>query len=76
MIICAAMSFLCGTFFSLDGIPTALKWLVNAMPLTHTTRLIREISSGGSVNWISMALSALFVVLLTACSVRECYRAG
>lgn len=74
-IVITPMSFLCGTFFSLDGIPAALKWLVNVMPLTHTTRLIREISSGGSVNWVSMAVSVLFVALLTACSVRECYRA-
>ncbi len=74
-IVITPMSFLCGTFFSLDGIPTALKWLVNVMPLTHTTRLIRELSSGGGVNWISMAVSVLFVILLTACSVRECYRA-
>ncbi len=74
-IVITPMSFLCGTFFSLDGIPTALKWLVNAMPLTHTTRLIRELSSGGSVNWISMGVSVMFVVLLTACSIRECYRA-
>ena len=74
-IVITPMSFLCGTFFSLDGIPTALKWLVNVMPLTHTTRLLRELSSGGGVNWISMAVSVLFVILLTACSVRECYRA-
>lgn len=74
-IVITPMSFLCGTFFSLEGIPTALKWLVNVMPLTHTTRLIREISSGGGVNWGSMAVSVAFVVGLTACSVRECYRA-
>ena len=36
-IVITPMSFLCGTFFSLDGIPEALKWVVNMMPLTHTT---------------------------------------
>lgn len=74
-IVITPMSFLCGTFFSLEGIPTALKWLVNIMPLTHTTRLIREISFGGGVNWVSMAVSLAFAAALTGCSVRECYRA-
>lgn len=74
-IVITPMSFLCGTFFSLEGIPRALKWLVNVMPLTHTTRLIRGISSGGAVDWVSMAVSVMFVILFTALSVRECYRA-
>lgn len=73
-IVITPMSFLCGTFFSVDGIPRALKWLVNAMPLTHTTRLIRELSFGGSVNWISMAVSILFAAGLIGCSVWICYR--
>lgn len=68
------MSFLCGTFFSLEGIPAVLKWIVNLMPLTHTTRLIRGISFGERVNWISMAVSAVFVVILTVCCVWACYR--
>ena len=71
-IVITPMSFLCGTFFSLDGIPEALKWLVNVMPLTHTTRLIRQLAFGGGVNWASMAVSVLFVIVLWACSVREC----
>ena len=74
-IVITPMSFLCGTFFSLDGIPEALKWLVNVMPLTHTTRLIRQLAFGGGVNWASMAVSGLFVIVLWACSVRECYLA-
>lgn len=68
------MSFLCGTFFSLDGIPAALKWLVELMPLTHTTRLIREISFGGRVSWEAMAVSLGYAIALTACSVWACYR--
>ena len=74
-IVITPMSFLCGTFFSLDGIPEALKWLVNVMPLTHTTRLIRQLAFGGGVNWASIAVSVLFVIVLWACSVRECYLA-
>ena len=74
-IVITPMVLPCGTFFSLDGIPEALKWLVNVMPLTHTTRLIRQLAFGGGVNWASMAVSVLFVIVLWACSVRECYLA-
>ena len=73
-VVITPMSFLCGTFFSLEGIPQALKRLVNVMPLTHTTRLIRGLSFGGSVNWTSMAVSALFAAVLTGCCVWICYR--
>ncbi len=73
-VVITPMSFLCGTFFSLDGLPTAFKWLVNAMPLTHTTRLIREISFGEGVSWISMAAAAAFAAGLAACCVWKCYR--
>lgn len=75
-VVITPMSFLCGTFFSLDGIPIALKWLVDIMPLTHTTRLIREISSGGGVNWQSIAAAAVFAAALAACSIWTCYREG
>lgn len=73
-VVITPMSFLCGTFFSLDGIPTALKCLVNVMPLTHTTRLIREIAFGGGVNAVSMAVAALYAALLTGLCVLMCYR--
>lgn len=73
-VIITPMSFLCGTFFSLENIPTILKCFVNILPLTHTTRLIREISFGGTVNWISVVVSLLYVIGLTTCSVWVCYR--
>lgn len=73
-VVITPMSFLCGTFFSLEGIPIALKYLVNLMPLTHTVRLIRELSFGGTVSWNSMTVSLLFVLVFTAVSVWMCYR--
>ncbi len=73
-IVITPMSFLCGTFFSLEGIPTVLKWVVNAMPLTHTTRLIRELSFGGGVYWPSMAAAVLFTAAFSFFCVRACYR--
>ena len=50
------------------------KRVVNMMPLTHTTRLIREISFGGSVSWPSMASAVLFAAAFTGGCVWTCYR--
>lgn len=73
-VVITPMSFLCGTFFSLEGIAGPLRWAVELMPLTHTTRLIREISFGGPVNRSSVAAALLFAALLSGCSVWACYR--
>ncbi len=63
-IVITPMSFLCGTFFSLDGIPEALKMACecDAADAYHT-RLIRQLAFGGGVNWASMAVSVLFVIV-------------
>lgn len=73
-VVITPMSFLCGTFFSLDSIPTVLKYVINVMPLTHTTRLIRDISFGNEINWISMIVAVLYAIGLIACSIGICYR--
>lgn len=73
-VVITPMSFLCGTFFSLENIPVFLKGLVWLMPLTHTTRLIRTLSFGGPVSWPAMGICVLFSAVLTACCIWKCYR--
>lgn len=55
------MSFLCGTFFSTHALPEALRWFIEMLPLTHTSYLLRGISSGSEV-----ALASVFVLLFYA----------
>jgi Nod factor-specific ABC transporter NodJ protein len=38
------MAFFSGTFFPVDRAPTAIKWIIYVMPLTHTNILIRSVS--------------------------------
>lgn len=68
------MSFLCGTFFSLDTIPIYLKVIVDCMPLTHTVRLIRGIALGEGVNYVSALVATLFAIVLIVLCVWSCYR--
>lgn len=73
-VVITPMSFLCGTFFSLEGLPKGLVWLADLMPLTHTTRLIRQLFFGGGVDVYSLGASCLFLVLLGGLAVDACYR--
>ena len=36
------MSFLCGTFFSTAELPPPVRFVIEILPLTHTSRLLRE----------------------------------
>lgn len=55
------MSFLCGTFFSTHALPDVLRWLIELLPLTHTSCLLRGIGSGSDA-----AAASVFVLLLYA----------
>ncbi len=41
------MSFLCGTFFSTSTLPDMVRLFIDLLPLTHTSYMLRSISSGG-----------------------------
>lgn len=43
------MSFLCGTFFSTGTLPDVVRYFIELLPLTHTSYLLRGISSGDAV---------------------------
>ena len=36
------MSFLCGTFFSTNDLPPAVRFVIEILPLTHTSQLLRD----------------------------------
>ncbi len=52
------MSFLCGTFFSLEKMPKVIACLIEILPLTHASYSLRTLATGGELPWISMAVLA------------------
>ncbi len=54
------MTFLCGTFFSLERLPEWAAWLVRALPLTHASQCIRAAALGKPFPWVSLLVLALF----------------
>lgn len=58
------MSFLCGTFFSPDKLPVFFKVIVELLPLTHTSTLLRAIGAGNEISIVSMAILFVYVFVL------------
>ena len=57
------MSFLCGTFFSTQALPDALRWFIEVLPLTHTSTLLRSIGSTGEGEMASVLVLLFYAVL-------------
>ena len=57
------MTFLCGTMFPVDKMPTVMTWVVSALPLTPASSCIRASALGADYPWMSMALLLLWGVV-------------
>ena len=53
------MSFLCGTFFSTAELPPPVRFVIEILPLTHTSQLLRE-----GFNLPSMLILAAYAILM------------
>lgn len=54
------MTFLCGTFFSLNALPDAAKVVLYFLPLTHASELLRSSVLGQPFPWLSFAGLSIF----------------
>jgi Nod factor-specific ABC transporter NodJ protein len=61
------MTFLCGTFFSLNQVPDVVKWILYVLPLTHASNCLRQVALGQGFPWVSfVALIGFGVVFFFA----------
>lgn len=56
------MTFLGGTFFSVDQVPAALKIALYALPLTHSSICLRAAALGDAVPWSSFLAMLAFLL--------------
>ena len=54
------MTFLCGTFFSISGLPDFAKAVLYLLPLTHASSLLRSTALGDPFPWLSLVALAIF----------------
>lgn len=64
------MSFLCGTFFHTAALPGALRLIIDALPLTHTSYLLRALGTGTDASLASLVVLVLYAVFLYVLCVR------
>ncbi len=64
------MSFLCGTFFHTAALPSALRLIIDALPLTHTSYLLRALGTGTDASLASLVVLVLYAVFLYVLCVR------
>ncbi|MEX5285507.1 ABC transporter permease [Selenomonas sputigena] len=64
------MSFLCGTFFSTQALPDAVRLLIELLPLTHASYLLRGLGAGTEVAWGSAAVLAFYALFCFVLSSR------
>jgi len=57
------MSFLCGTFFATAALPDVVRWIVEVLPLTHTSHLLRSLGGAGDFSVLSLAVVIGYAVL-------------
>ena len=57
------MSFLCGTFFSTAALPDVMRWVVEVLPLTHTSHLLRSLGTAGEFSAFSLVVVVCYAVL-------------
>lgn len=64
------MTFLCGTFFSLNQIPEFLRIVLYALPLTHASETIRAAALVQPFPWLSLLVLVAFGAVFYFASVR------
>ncbi|WP_091543813.1 ABC transporter permease [Alkaliphilus peptidifermentans] len=68
------MTFLCGTFFSLENMPPTIQKVIYLLPLTHASRGLRSIALETPFNWVNILVLSVFFTLLFSLAIRQCYK--
>lgn len=68
------MSFLCGTFFSPENLPGAVKAIVGILPLSHASASLRSIVLNGSFSYSSILVLTVYALLLYIIGIYMSYR--
>ncbi len=68
------MSFLCGTFFSLENLPGVVKAVIGILPLSHASTSLRSIVLKGNFSPASIIILLTYSVILYSLGVYMSYR--
>ena len=67
-IIILPMSFMCGTLFEIDSLPPIVGDIVWALPLSHTTSIIREAANCSAIEPVSVLVVLIYITIFYSIS--------
>ena len=65
-IIILPMSFMCGTLFDVSSLPEIVSYIVWALPLSHTTSVLRDAASGSAIDPVSVTMIIAYAAIFYA----------
>ena len=68
------MSFLCGTFFATDKLPSLIHSFLMMLPLTHVSSGLRSIAMGGEIALSSVCVLLFYMLLLLGLGIWTIHR--
>lgn len=57
------MSYLCNTFFSTEQMPHGIREFIAALPLSQTSRMMRDIAAGGAADWQGVGILFTYMIV-------------
>lgn len=58
------MSFLCGTFFRTAHLPEAVRYIIDILPLTNVSVLLRSIGAGAPINYLCVGNLVFYLIIM------------
>lgn len=68
------MSFLCNTFFSAEQLPSGVRGIIGALPLSKTAYMVRSLSLTGTAGLSGIPVLILYFLIFTAVSCGFIYK--
>ena len=68
------MAYLCNTFFAADNIPHGLREIIQYLPLSQASSMIRSIANGEAFSYTGIGILAVYLVVLMALSFGFLYK--
>jgi len=70
------MTFLCGTFFTTDKLPLGVKTIIQSLPLTHSSRLMRSSLLKGEYSLLSFGALIIYTLMFFILAVAAIEKRG
>ena len=65
------MSFLCGTFFKTTSLPETVRFIIELLPLTHTSYLLRGLENLGQISPYSFIILVIYMIIILYVSIKS-----